>query len=407
MLTVKEALDNLLEMATQVREWETIAISEANGRVLAESLYSRIDVPNTDNAAMDGYAIRFSDLTGVDTVLTVRQRVPAGQTGRELRSGEAARIFTGAPLPSGADTVVRQEWCEVNADRLRLTRLPEKRGESVRYCGEDLEKGDLVLKKGIRLQAQHLGIAASVGLAGLPVSRCLKVALMSTGDELLAQGESLTPGKVYNSNRYTLRALLENLGCTVTDFGIVGDTLKATQAALAEAAGAGHDLILTTGGVSVGEEDHIKPAIESQGHLHFWRVAVKPGKPLVFGQINERSGLSSGSTPIIGLPGNPVSSFVTFLLFVRPFLLRMQGVEDVFPKSFSLRADFRLDNPDERNEFLRVRLNETGGVEPFGNQGSGVMSSTVWGDGLIDNPPGQPIKKGDFVRFIPFSELLN
>ena len=356
---------------------------------------------------MDGYAIRFSDLNGTGTVLTVRQRVPAGHIGGKLQNGEAARIFTGAPIPEGADTVVRQEWCEVDGDRLIFTRLPEKKGESVRYRGEDLEEGDLVLKKGTRLQAQHLGVAASVGLVDLPVTRRLKVALMSTGDELVMQGESLTPGKIYNSNRYTLRALLENLGCTVTDFGIIADNLKATQAALAEAARTGHDLILTSGGVSVGEEDHIKPAIESLGRLHFWRVAVKPGKPLVFGEIDERSGLSSASAAIIGLPGNPVSSFVTFLLFVRPFLLRMQGVENVFPKSFSLRADFTLDNPDERNEFLRVKLNEAGGLEPFGNQGSGVMSSTVWGDGLIDNPPGQLIKKGDFVRFIPFSELLN
>ncbi len=407
MLTVNDALDSLLEMAEQVQELETVAISNATGRVLAESQYSGIDVPNADNAAMDGYAICFSDLNGIGTVLTVRQRVPAGQTGVKLQSGEAARIFTGAPIPEGADTVIRQEWCEVDGDHLRFTRFPEKKGESVRYRGEDLEKGDLVLEKGTRLQAQHLGIAASVGLVHLPVTRRLKVALMSTGDELVMQGESLTPGKIYNSNRYTLRALLENLGCDVTDFGIIADNLKATQAALAEAAMAGHDLILTSGGVSVGEEDHIKPAIESQGRLHFWRVAVKPGKPLVFGEIDERSTMHSRSTPIIGLPGNPVSSFVTFLLFVRPFLLRMQGVEDVFPKSFSLRADFMLDNPDERNEFLRVRLNEAGGLEPFGNQGSGVMSSTVWGDGLIDNPPGQSVKMGDFVRFIPFSELLN
>lgn len=407
MLTVNEALDNLLEMALQVPEKETVAISQANGRVLAESQYSGIDVPNTDNAAMDGYAICFSDLDIADTVLTVRQRVPAGQRGGPLQSGEAARIFTGAPIPEGADTVVRQEWCIVDGDQLRFTRLPQEKGESVRYRSEDLGKGDIVLEKGTRLQAQHLGIAASVGLVDLPVIRRLKVALMSTGDELVMQGESLTPGKIYNSNRYTLRALLENLGCAVTDFGIVADNLKATQAVLAEAAKTGHDLILTSGGVSVGEEDHIKPAIESQGRLHFWRVAVKPGKPLVFGEIDERSASHSRSTPIIGLPGNPVSSFVTFLLFVRPFLLRMQGVEDVFPKYFSLRADFKLDNPDERNEFLRVRLNETGGLEPFGNQGSGVMSSTVWGDGLIDNPPGQPVKKGDFVRFIPFSELLS
>lgn len=405
MLRVNEALDSLLEKARPVEEWKTVALSKANGCVLSESQYSRVDVPNTDNAAMDGYAICFSDLRGPETVLTVRQRIPAGGTGRKLKSGEAARIFTGAPIPDGADTVVRQEWCEIDGDRLRLTHLPAKKGESVRYCGEDLKKGDPVLKKGTRLQAQHLGMAASVGLVSLPVSRRLNVAMMSTGDELVMQGELLAPGKIYNSNRYTLRALLENLGCVVTDFGIIADNLEATQASLLKAA-TGHDLILTTGGVSVGEEDHIRPAIESQGRIHFWRVAVKPGKPLVFGEIGQRSGLPD-STPIIGLPGNPVSSFVTFLLFVRPFLLRMQGVEEVHPISFSLRADFALDNPDERNEFLRVRINEKGGLDLFSNQGSGIMSSTVWGDGLIDNPPGQSVKKGDLVRFIPFSELLN
>ncbi len=407
MLTVKEALHILLKKAPQVAEGDVVAISKANGRVLAETQYSRVDVPNADNSAMDGYAIRFSDLKSPETVLAIRQRIPAGSLGTRLQNGEAARIFTGAPLPEGADTVVRQEWCKVDGDQLRFIQLPQKKGESVRYRGEDVGIGALVLKKGTRLQPQHLGAAASVGLVDLPVMRRLKVALMSTGNELVAQDETLKPGQIYNSNRYILRGLLENLGCEVTDFGIIADSLKATRIALLEAASTGHDLILTSGGVSVGEEDHIKPAIEAEGRMHFWRVAVKPGKPLVFGEINESSGLpDSSATAIIGLPGNPVSSFVTFLLFVRPYLLRMQGVDDVSAKSWLLRADFNLDNPDERNEFLRARLNEDGGLDLFGNQGSGVFSSTVWGDGLIDNPPGQPIGKGDFVRFIPFSELL-
>lgn len=408
MLTVNQALESLLSKARQVVASDVVAISKANGRVLTQPQYSMIDVPNADNAAMDGYAICFEDIKGESTVLAVRQRVPAGSIGIPLKRGEAARIFTGAPIPEGADTVVRQEWCVLDGDCLTFSRLPEKKGESVRYRGEDINKGDLVLKKGTRLQAQHLGVAASVGLENLPVKRRVKVALMSTGNELVMQGEVLKPGKIYNSNRFTLRGLLENLGCVVTDYGIIPDNLKATQTVLAEAATAGHDLILTTGGVSVGEEDHIKPAIEQVGRVHFWRVAVKPGKPLVFGEIDEHCGLTySKSTSIIGLPGNPVSSFVTFLLFVRPFLLRIQGVEDVFPKFFSLRADFALDKPDERNEFFRGRLNEEGGLDLFGNQGSGVLSSTVWGDGLINNPPGQVIRKGDFVRFIPFSELLN
>ncbi len=404
MLTADEALSRLLENVFPVNEVETVTLLQANGRVLAESQYSDVTVPNTDNSAMDGYAFRFSDVTGPETELVIRQRIPAGHSGTGLGSGEAARIFTGAPLPDGADTVIRQEWCLVDGSRLKFERMPVK-GESVRQAGEDVKKGDIVLNAGIRLQARHIGIAASVGLAHLPVVRKPKVALMSTGDELVFPGEPLLPGKIYNSNRYTLKILLEDFGCDVSDFGIVPDNFQMTCSMLAEAAKE-HDLILTSGGVSVGEEDHVKAAIEAEGKLHFWQIAVKPGKPLVYGEVNSPSGIRRNAV-IIGLPGNPVSSYVTFLLFVRPYILRMQGVTDVTPKAVRVRAASMHDRADERNEFLRARLNEQGEAELFANQGSGVLSSIVWGDGLIDNPPGRTIKTGDWVKFLPFSEFFH
>lgn len=403
MLTVEEAISRLLENSSPVEEVETVSLLQANNRVLAENQYSDVTVPNTDNSAMDGYAFRFGDVTGPETVLFIRQRIPAGHPGGKLGLGEAARIFTGAPLPEGADTVIRQEWCRVEGNRLRFERLPAK-GESVRRAGEDVKKGNRVLDAGIRLQARHIGIAASVGVTHLPVVRRPRVALMSTGDELALPGEPLLPGKIYNSNRYILKVLLEDFGCEVSDFGIVPDDFQMTCSMFAEAAKE-HDLILTSGGVSVGEEDHVKAAIEAEGKLHFWRIAVKPGKPLVYGEIGCLSGIRK-KTAIIGLPGNPVSSYVTFLLFVRPYILRMQKVSEIMPKAVMVRAASSHEKADERNEFLRARLNEQGEAELFGNQSSGVLSSIVWGDGLIDNPPGKTIRVGDWVKFIPFSEFF-
>lgn len=404
MLTVEEALSRLLDAVRPICDVETVPLLAARGRVLARTQYSGMDVPGADNSAMDGYAFRFSDIGGMDTVLAIRQRIAAGHQGSRLGSGEAARIFTGAPIPEGADTVIRQEWCSVEGDRLRFTQLPSK-GESIRRAGEDIRKGDAVLSAGTRLQARHIGIAASVGLTHLPVCRKPKVALMSTGDELVSPGEPLPQGKIYNSNRYMLAALLENAGCDVSDYGIVPDDFQATYTALAEAA-KGHDLILTSGGVSVGEEDHVKAAIEAQGTLHFWKIAVKPGKPLVYGDISG-STEASENTAIMGLPGNPVSAFVTFLLFVRPYILRMQGIKDVMPKPVRVRAANSYNKTDDRNEFLRARLNEQGEAELFDNQGSGVLTSVVWSDGLVDNPPGNIIRAGDWVKFIPFGELFS
>jgi molybdopterin molybdotransferase len=404
MLSVAEARAFLLDAARPVSGTEQIATLEANGRVLAAPQASTINVPSADNTQMDGYAVRAFDCASGNAVLRVTQRIPAGQVGQFLAPGEAARIFTGALIPEGADAVVMQEQCEASADAQSVTiRHTPKQGEWIRRVGEDIVADAVILETGTRLRSQELGLAASVGQAQLPVFRRLRVAVFFTGDELAMPGEPLAPGAVYNSNRFILRALLENLGCEITDLGIVPDTLDATRATLRQAA-QGNDLIITSGGVSVGEEDHIKPAVEAEGRLNLWQIAVKPGKPLAFGEV--RLPGTSDTAFFLGLPGNPVSSFITFLLFVRPFILRLQGARDQAPHAFQLRADFAWPKADRRNEFLRARLNPAGGLDLFPNQGSGVLTSTVWGDGVIDNPPGQTIAVGDSVRFIPFSELL-
>ena len=398
MLAVSEALALMLAAARPVAQSETIPTLSANGRVLAVAQVSGMNVPGMDNTQMDGYAVRAADCASGDAALTVSQRIPAGYVGQPLLPGTAARIFTGAMIPEGADAVVMQEQCELAGDVVTIKHAP-KSGEWIRRAGEDIKTGAVILAAGARLRSQELGLAASVGLAELPVKRKLRVAVFFTGDELTMPGEPLAPGAIYNSNRFTLRALLENLGCEISDFGIVPDTLDATRSVLRECA-QGHDLIITSGGVSVGEEDHIKPAVEAEGKLNMWQIAVKPGKPLAFGEVKDAF--------FVGLPGNPVSSFITFLMFVRPFILRLQGVEgETAPRAFAMRADFNWPKADKRNEFLRARINAAGGLELFSNQSSGVLTSTVWGDGVIDNPPGQTIASGDVVRFIPFSELMH
>jgi molybdopterin molybdotransferase len=421
MLSVRAALDFLVDAAgaRPLAGSELVATLSANGRVLSEAQASTIDVPSNDNTQMDGYAVRSGDCAGGNAVLTVSDRIPAGHVGQFLEAGCAARIFTGAMIPAGADAVVMQEMCTLNGDGTVTVNHAPKAGEWIRRAGEDIHAGAVILPAGTRLRSQELGLAASVGLAMLPVVRKLRVAVFFTGDELTMPGEApggrLAPGAVYNSNRFTLRALLENLGCIITDFGIVPDTLDATRATLRNAARE-NDLIITSGGVSVGEEDHIKPAVEAEGRLNMWQIAVKPGKPLAFGEVRrEGEGKGDKGDPsgggmafFLGLPGNPVSSFITFLLFVRPFMLRLQGATEQRPPcGFAMRADFDWPKADRRNEFLRARINDAGGLDLFPNQGSGVLTSTVWGDGLIDNPPGNRIARGDSVRFIPFSELLH
>ncbi|MBV8667420.1 MAG: molybdopterin molybdotransferase MoeA [Burkholderiaceae bacterium] len=403
MLSAPQALAFLLEAATPLDGIETVPTLEANGRILAGRQVSQLNVPPMDNTQMDGYAVRAADCAGGAAVLPVSQRIPAGHVGQPLQPGTAARIFTGAMMPAGADAVVMQEQCEAAADGKSVTiKHAPQAGEWVRRTGEDIRSGAEILPAGVRLRAQELGLAASVGLASLPVRRKLHVAVFFTGDELAMPGEALKPGAIYNSNRYTLRGLLENLGCTVSDFGIVPDSLAATRETLRRAA-AGHDLIVTSGGVSVGDEDHVKPAVEAEGRLSMWQIAIKPGKPLAFGEVNR----GEGKAYFIGLPGNPVSSLVTFLLFVRPFILRLQGAAHTAPRAYAMRADFAWSKADKRNEFLRARINREGGLDLFANQGSAVLTSCVWGDGLIDNPPGQTIAPGDLVRFLPFDALLS
>ena len=397
MLSVAEAQAFMLGAARPVAEVELVDTLRANGRVLAAAQTSTLDVPERDNTQMDGYAVRAQDCASGAASLPVSQRIAAGHVGQPLQPGTAARIFTGALLPDGADCVVMQEQCSVLDGVVTVNHVPQA-GEWVRRQGEDIRAGSVILGAGRRLRSQEMGLAASVGLAQLPVLRKLRVAVFFTGDELAMPGEPLAPGAVYNSNRFTLRGLLENLGCEITDLGIVPDSLDATKAVLRQAA-QGNDLIITSGGVSVGEEDHIKPAVEAEGRLNMWQIAVKPGKPLAFGEVQDAF--------FVGLPGNPVSSFVTFLLFVRPFILRLQGVAgDLAPRGYALPAAFERLKADKRNEFLRAKVNDDGALELFANQSSGVLTSTVWGDGLIDCPPGLSIARGDKLRFIPFNELL-
>ncbi len=401
MLSFEQALEKLLAAAQPVEEVRSLPLTAAAGRILALPQQSTVAVPPLANSAMDGYAVRAADVTAAGVRLPVSQRIPAGTVGTPLQPGTAARIFTGAPVPDGADAVVMQERCEHGDGGVVINHVPRP-GENVRPAGEDIALGREILPAGIRLRPQDVALAAAAGLAELPVRRRLRVGTFFTGDELVQPGEPLPPGAIYNSNRYALRALLEGLGCEVRDLGTVPDKLDDTRAALRQAA-ADNDLIITCGGVSVGEEDHVKPAVEAEGRLDMWQVATKPGKPLAFGEIPR----GVGKAWFIGLPGNPVSAIVTFMMTVRPFVLRLQGVDKVMPQVLTLTAEFDWPRPDVRREFLRARLNEAGGVELFPNQGAGVQSSLVWSNGIVDNPPGHAVKRGDQVRFIPFSELLS
>ena len=404
MLTLDEALGRLLAAVRPLpsTDAQTVSTFDALGRTLAREVRAALDVPPADNTSMDGYALRVADVPTAGTVLPVSQRIPAGVVGTALLPGSAARIFTGAQLPDGADAVVMQEECEARGDSVTVNAVPTP-GQWVRRRGEDVMQGDVVLSAGTRLTPQALGLAAAVGAAELSVMRRPQVALFSTGDELVMPGEPLKPGAIYNSNRYTLRALIQALGCDCTDLGIVPDRLDATRAAL-RCAAEGHDLIVTSGGVSVGEEDHLRPAVQAEGRIDLWQIAIKPGKPLAFGEVRRADGTAAF---IIGLPGHPVSSFVTFLLLVRPVLLRLLGCPNTAPRNTPMRADFDWPRPDKRREFLRARRNAQGGLDLFANQSSGVLTSAVWADGLIDNPPSQAICAGDVVAFIPFSELLS
>jgi len=419
LLSLDEALDRLVAGARPhaLRAAESVPTAEALGRVLAADVLSVLDVPPEDNTAMDGYALHHADVPAAGAVLPVAQRVPAGHPPQPLARGTAARIFTGGQVPMGADAIVMQELCEALAPSdgglgaVRVNTVPQA-GQWVRRRGEDVRLGAVVLARGTRLTPQALGLAASVGAAHLPVLRRPRVAIFSTGDELQMPGEPLRPGAIYNSNRFTLRGLAQAAGCEVTDLGIVPDRLDATRAALREAAAA-HDLIVTSGGVSVGEEDHLKPAAHAEGRLDLWQIAIKPGKPLAFGEIRRPAPVAhagtdahAGAALLLGLPGNPVSSFVTWLLAATTVLRALQGMPTALPAGLPLRADFDWPRPDKRREFLRVRLNDVGGLELFPNQSSGVLTSAVWADGLVDNAPGQAIRRGETVRFLPLADLM-
>ncbi len=432
LMPLDEALARVLAQAVPLGRTERINTFDADGRVLAEDVVSELQVPPNDNSAMDGYAVRAADITAAGIELPVSQRIAAGQAGTPLVPGTAARIFTGAPMPQGADTVVMQEDTSALNDgaSVRINTVPPL-GQWVRGSGEDVARGATILRKGERLAPASIGLAAGIGMADLLVAARPRVALFSTGDELVMPGDvppaAMQPGRIYNSNRFFLRALLLRLGCEVTDLGIVPDSRAATLDALRTAAD-GHDLIVTSGGVSVGEEDHVKPAVQQLGQLDLWQIAMKPGKPFAFGALatpSSRRIAPNVSTPplpprqaggsptmaspstcfFMGLPGNPVSSFATFLLLVRPFLLRLQGATDTALPATPMRADFATTRPDKRREFLRARRNAQGGLDLFPNQSSGVLTSAHWADGLIDLPAGQTIARGDMVRFIPLREL--
>ncbi|MBT2335077.1 molybdopterin molybdotransferase MoeA [Variovorax paradoxus] len=413
LMALDEALASLLGKAQPKLPAESVATFDADGRVLAQDLVSALTVPPRDNSSMDGYAVRLADCAAPGALLQVAQRIPAGTVGTPLAAGTAARIFTGAQIPEGADAIVMQEDTQAVPQEgalgaVRIEIVPAA-GQWIRRAGEDVASGDVVLRKGERLTPAALGLAASVGFDRLQVARRPRVALLSTGDELVMPGEvapeAMKPGAIYNSNRFFMRALLHRLGCEVNDLGIVPDKREATIEALRGAA-ENSDLIITTGGVSVGEEDHIKAAVQALGELQLWSLSMKPGKPFAYGSIARAGGGAQGRCHVTGLPGNPVSSFLTFLLLVRPFLLALQGASRVAPEPVQMRADFDWPRADRRREFLRARRNAAGGLDLFANQSSGVLTSMVWGDGVVDNPPGQTIRAGDAVNFISLASLL-
>ncbi len=403
LMRVDEARQLLAGTVTAVTGSETVPLHQALGRILAEDVVSPVDIPPAPNSAVDGYAVFHADLDPEqETRLPVIGRVTAGQMDLpEARRGAAIRIFTGARLPAGPDTVMMQEDCEEHGGNV-IIRPGIRKGSNARKAGEDVARGDVVLQKGQKLRPQDVGQAAAVGRREVLVSQRLRVALFSTGDELREPGSDLDPGAIYDSNRYTIHALLTGLGCAVEDLGILPDRLEVVREALAEAEGR-HDLLVTSGGVSVGEEDHVKAAVEALGKLHLWRLAVKPGRPIALGQV--------GLVPFVGLPGNPVAVVVTFLTVVRPMILRLMGGRDSPPHTFKVRAGFDHKKKKDRREWVRAHLvaganGEGLTAEKFPREGAGILSSLVAADGLIELPEDLTLlKAGAMVDFLPFSEV--
>lgn len=371
-------------------------LADALGRVLAAAARAVTDVPPADNSAMDGYAFRRADLRPAGGVLPLSARVHAGQAPAPLEHNTAARIFTGAVIPEGADTVAMQENCREADGRVSVDPLPEA-GANIRRAGEDLRAGETIIEAGRRLQPQDLGLLASTGIDRVSVFEPLVVAILSTGDELVSPGRALAPGQIYNSNASVLAGMLQRLGCAVITADSVADTVEATRAALERAAGRA-GLVISSGGVSVGEADHVKDTVAQLGRLDLWKISVKPGKPLAFGRI--------GDTPFIGLPGNPVAVFVTFCLFAAPVVRRMQGRANELPEPLPVPAGFAIEKPGKREEYLRVRL-ESGKIVPYPHQGSGVLSSVAWAHGLVKIPIGSTVAPGDMVDYFGFEALLD
>ncbi|HGM5581303.1 TPA: gephyrin-like molybdotransferase Glp [Pseudomonas putida] len=395
LMPVEEALERLLALAeaAPVNETEVVALADAAGRVLADDLFATLDLPPWPNSAMDGYALRLADWQGEP--LTVSQRIFAGHAPQPLQPGTCARIFTGAPLPEGADCVEMQENTEVLGDgRVRFLEALTLQ-QNVRPKGQETRAGEQVMAAGTLLGPIELGLAATLGHGHLRVRRRVRVAVLSTGDELVEPGLPLGPGQIYNSNRRLLVSWLQRMGCEVIDAGILADDLALTRQCLANLGDV--DLILSTGGVSVGEADYLGIALREAGELALWKLAIKPGKPLTFGHFR--------GVPVIGLPGNPASTLVTFALLTRPYLLRRLGVTQVTPLRFDVPAGFDWPKPGNRREYLRARI-DGGQVRIYSNQSSGVLRSAAWAEGLVEVREGSTVSPGDSVAFIPFSELL-
>nr|AAR37876.1 molybdopterin biosynthesis MoeA protein [uncultured marine bacterium 560] len=401
-MSVDEALEFLLDASVTTEKKESVSLDNSLSRILAFDIHSTINVPGFDNSAMDGYAIALSDNQLLQNNLSfdIVDRIPAGSTGNELNKGCAARIFTGAPIPKGANTVIMQEECEVSEDGFQITIARAiKLNENIRPTGNDIVEDDVILSSGKQIQPQDISLASSVGVGELIVYKKIKVGVFFTGDELVEPGTPLSSGKIYNSNRYALVALLRQVGCEVINLGNIKDKFSATCKAL-ETLESQCDLIMTTGGVSVGEEDHVKPAVESLGEINLWKIRMKPGKPLAYGKVKQ--------TPFIGLPGNPVSSFVTFCIFSLPFIKKMQGNNNYQSKIIKVKANFECKRAKPRREYARARIDHSENT-PVANlypkQGSDVMSSIVWADGLVEIPENRTFEAGELLNYYPLSEL--